>query len=209
MLRSVLICCALVLTETALVTLFASNDWIEAQIGRERALTRAVIGEAAETNLQAAAGRVFTRLFEDTGIRSALQRLAIPTDEERARSVGLEDVGSPLFGWAATRFEVLWHGVFQSLYRLIVLSRALPCAFLILFAFVVDGLMQRKIKQHNFGYASPVRFNTAIHGCALALYAIPVYLFLPIAITPAIIPVWTLATAHAAMLLTSNLQKRI
>jgi hypothetical protein len=209
MLRAILICCVLVVTETALVILIVSHDWIESRISRERALMGAVIGGAAETELDLAAGRAFTRLFEDTGIRSALQRFALPTDEERANSVGLQDLGSPLFDWAATRLEVLWHGAYQALYRLIALGRALPCALLILVPSVVDGLMQRKVKQRNFGYASPVRFNTAIHCCALALYSIPIYLFLPLAITPTVIPAWTLATSLAVLLLTSNLQKRI
>ncbi len=209
MLRATLICSVLLLAELLLVTLLAPIGWIEAQMSREYQLSRDILGERAATLVQTTASRAFATLFDDTGLRAALDRLIVPTAEERTRSVGLEDLGSPLFDWAETRLQVLWETVYQGLYRLVLLRSTLTDVLLLVAASSFDGLMVRKVKQHTFGYASPVRFNAGIRSFSLLAYAIPVYVLLPVAMTPVILAGWMILAALCAFLLTSNLQKRI
>jgi hypothetical protein len=209
MARLLLIYCGLLVGETFVVAAVVSADWIEEQIWRERELVRSTIGEATESSLHETSTASVAALFDATGVRETTHRLVALASVRRPHPVGLDDLGQPVVYWGASRLDVFWNVLYQSAYRLALLSHWLPYCITLLAPSAIDGLMQRKITQRTFGYASPVRYNTAVHLLSVALFVIPIYLFLPLAVTPVIVPLWAAAVALVILLVAANLQKRI
>lgn len=62
-------------------------------------------------------------------------------------------------------------------------------------AVIVDGIMQRKIKQDLIQMNSPIQFAVSIHIVIAIIFTPIAYLLLPIAVTPWFMPIWTLVIA--------------
>lgn len=76
----------------------------------------------------------------------------------------------------------------------------------LLVASIFDGLMQRKVKQAQFGSLRPATFSLA-GMVVIPVAALPVlYLMLPVSMSPLLAPLWTALVAWPLSLLVANSQ---
>ena len=98
---------------------------------------------------------------------------------------------------------------YQAIYRLLLFSEWMPYLGILILAAVIDGLVERKIRKKNRGYANPVRYRAGIR-LLIILFVVPLlYLTLPISVTPLLVPAWIFAAGAVLMLVTANAQHRI
>jgi len=192
----------------ALLVLFGKN-YVLNQMERERHLTANVLGSAAEQSIYSQAYVIYDALFKKTGVMKASFNLIAPTDAQRARSGGLENFGEAYFSHSVKRLTVFWNSLFQATYRAVLMFHWLPYMLPLFLPAIIDGLMTREIKKHNYGYASAVRYHMGIHFLITVFLIVPIYLLMPFAITPLAIPAIGFLQAIILMFTAANLQKQI
>ena len=189
--------CSMILVLFSLGLLFASTDFIRGNMIKESKMVYRTLGEEATREIQERADRWYIATIEKPQVEEALMMI-IPTREERERSRGLEDLGSPLWPWVADRISCLMDMIYWLYRRVALLLVWLPACLPALVLSVVHGLLERKIKQTNFGYASPIvhRYSWRICGWAIGFFLLS--FLLPIAISPEFIP-FMIATVMVMM----------
>jgi len=199
----------ILLIEVVIVGVFTPNDWLTRSIREERTMVTRWLGGKTTQALIQQTNTIYKTLFVDTGIVHASYGY-IPTREDRQNSPGLEHLGERYyFPYFKDRIDVMWSAIYQSIQRLTLFMLWTPYMLPLFIPAMYDGLSIRNIKKVTYGYASPVRYQTAFLTIVFLLAAIPFYLAIPVAVTPMIVPLWTIVFSLAVMLMTSNLQKKI
>ncbi len=198
------------LLEIMIVGVFTPSDWLETSIRKERVMVNNWLGPTTTQALIERTNTLYKAMFVETGLVRASYRYYIPTEDERKHSLGMQTLGQRyFFPYVKTRIDVMWSAIYQSIQRMILLWLWMPYMLPLFVPAFIDGWQRRAIKKVTYGYASPVRYQTAFMLIVLLLAAIPFYLALPVAVTPLIVPAWAMALSGAVMLLSSNLQKKI
>jgi hypothetical protein len=122
---------------------------------------------------------------------------------------GMEHLAPWLSVWVKGRLDAFWWVVFQGLYRLGLIALWLPALAPLLIALAVDGLVQRQVSKARQGYANPVRYHSAWHALILLAVLPALYLTMPLACHPLVVPLWAIALGAAVRLLLANLQHRL
>ena len=65
-----------------------------------------------------------------------------------------------------------------------------------LIAAIVDGAMQRKVKQELIQMNAPIKFALGLHAAIFMVFLPLAYLLLPIAVTPWFMPIWAVVIAY-------------
>jgi len=192
----------------ALLILFG-KEYVLEQMEEERQITSRVLGDTAEQAIYAQSYVLYESLFKKTGVMNASFSLIAPTESQRRRSAGLEGLGEAYFEHSVNRLTVFWNSVFQATYRGVLLFHWLPYMLPLFIPAIFDGLMSREIKKHNYGYASSVRYHMGVHVLITVFLIVPIYLLMPFAITPLVIPAIGFLQAIVLMVTAANLQKQI
>lgn len=198
----------IVIVHAVLFAVFVRETWILDALSRERVVLRETFGEELAGSVQQRAERWFNEGLVDTGVVQNSFFVFLPTQPERQASAPLEGFASPLFVWFEERLRVLWALVYHALHRWSALMAWLPYAGLVLVPFLLDGLLQRRIKQTNFDYTSPAAHSLGITLVALSILATVVILTAPFAITPLAVPGLLLLVSVTIGRLAANWQKR-
>jgi len=169
--------------------LFVETGWITQVIERERAATAAWLGEASAARLAARAGARFDAGVVRPGLIAGSVRLIVPDAEDRRRAGALGDMGSGnIIPYAQIRVFTFWRLVEQAFYRvehlLLWLFILAPFALAALF----DGGLMRRVKQLEFGNASPAGHRYSLYGLLLLLYAAVLGLLAPAVWPPPLAP---------------------
>ena len=209
MIIKVLLYIAVFLLELLLTVLIISPEFIRKELAEEQQHVANVLGARVEHNLREESADVFRKALVDTGVVSASYDTLIPTEDQRRRSVGMEELGSTTFVWLGERLKALWNSVYQMFYRFSVLWAWAPAILPLAIPAVVDGLSIREIKKMSYGYASPVRYHAMTHVLVFLVMGIPIYIAFPFAVTPLVIPIWAVLVCLALMVFTANVQKRL
>ncbi|MEW5890939.1 MAG: DUF4400 domain-containing protein [Pseudomonadota bacterium] len=143
----------------------------------ERAANRQMLGDSAYRELERRVDQRFTRWFIDSGIiRLSFQALAPKGGKQVFEAAAQNSFAS---GRYLTR---VWTAIYKALYRFEVAMHWLAALGIIVFACLMDGIMRRRIKTYEFGYANPVAFHISGHGLLAVLGLITVTPFMPFAI---------------------------
>ena len=209
MTRTLFITAIVLILEVLIVGVIAPSNWLHDAILDERIMVESWLGEDATINLVDNTNAIYSKFFVSTGLVKKSYGL-IPTEEERKRSGGFDDLGRETFHpFAKERIDIMWSAIYQSIQRTALLLMWLPYALALFIPALIDGVSSRSIKKVTYGYASPVRYHTAFHAVILLFAAIPFYLALPIAVSPLLVPLWAAAISVSVMIMASNLQKQI
>lgn len=209
MIKAIFVYTIVILAEMLLFAMLLSPDSVVKHVQHEQELNRRFIGPTGEGHVYDQANRWFNSALVDTGVIAGSFSMLVPTEEQARNSGGLENLGAGVFPAVNRRLKTFWNGVYQSMYRISAITQWLPFLLPLFLPAAVDGLCIRERKKWLFGYASAVRYHSALHLLILCAMAVPVYAFSPIVVHPALIPVWGCCVALAILLLTSNIQKRI
>lgn len=148
-------------------------------------------------------------VYYDTGFYDAAYWMFIPTEEERQKSRGLENLGTIWFKYAESRLEALEDVIHMAANRYAMLLLWMPAIVILLIPALVDGHMSRRIKQSSFNYSSPILHHYAGRFIALISFALAMLFTLPFSLNPIILPIALMLVAVAFGIALGNFQKRI
>jgi hypothetical protein len=208
--RSLWLSLVIWLVEVLFVAALVSDEWLRSVQRAEDAMIVQYLGKEKDAEVQRAAKDWFQTLFVRTGIQDSIWHYFIPTEAERLGSTGFEDVGRDhLFPFIAARLQVLWDSVYQTMRRFFLLLSWWPFLLAAIAPFAVDGLAQRKIKQSNFDYSSPLAHRYSLYAILGMFYVLLIGLTLPFPIPPQAVPIAWIGVAVALNVYLAHTQKRI
>lgn len=199
----------LLVIEVLVILLLIPGDWINKTIQRELELMEKNLGYETRQWISNTAGDWYKTSMLDSGFYDAIYRTLIPTEDERKKSKGMEDMGQIWFAWVEGRIKSFTNVIYQFYMRLALLYSWAPYLLILFIPAVYDGLMSWKIKRTNFDYASPVVHRYSIRGALFLGVGLFIAFFAPIALNPMVIPVAMMLCCVLLGLALSNVQKRI
>lgn len=209
MIYKVILYAVVFLLEIVLAALIISPEFIRKELAEEQQHVVNALGARVEHGLREQSAEAFRTVLVDTGVVRASYDMLVPTEDQRRRSVGMEELGGSTFVWVGERLKAFWNSVYQMFYRFSVLWAWAPAILPLAIPAVIDGLSIREIKKMSYGYASPVRYHAMTHALVFLLMAIPIYVAFPISVNPLVIPIWAVLVCLALMIFTANVQKRL
>lgn len=199
----------LISIEIISVPLFTDSAQIENNIIDEFRQTTRWMSSTEVANIYSEANVVFRKLFMESGIAQASYAMVVPDEGNRTNDRDEIKPAKEMVGWFDEKIVTWWAMWLQAIERLVLFMHWLPYAMVILIPACIDGWIQREIKKTNFGYASPIRYHLGMF-LIFGLVLLPLaFSFLPFAVSPLFAPVWSVVSALALVILTSNLQKTI
>lgn len=105
---------------------------------------------------------------------------------------GVNKVGSSFTNAYLQSMALLIYGVF---FRGSLMIQWLAYIGVFLFAAIVDGVTQRRIKNELIHMNAPIAFSVTFHIVIAIVFAPIAYLLLPFAVTPWFMPIWTVVIA--------------
>lgn len=147
----------------------------------------------------------------ETGITTHLSSFFFMSEEERARSAGMQHLGEKTwFRWVEGRAEALRYLMIQVFERMAHIWLWIPYALILAIPAAWDGLMTWRMRQHSFEYSSPFWHRFSVSTFSLICMSLLIGLFSPIPIPPFILPmVIVFLIPVLAIALISNMPKRI
>lgn len=193
--------------QISLVVVFADSGWLQAQIVNEKQGVADYLGADLVTSLGARADAAFRSFFVNTGVIDSVHRFLIPNADVPKH--GTEGLAPWFFVWLDDSLRTFWLMAYQGIFRFLILSEWLPYMGALLLAASVDGLVIRKVRKENLGYANPVRYRLGVRALVVLAVVPLIYLTAPISITPLFAPIWVIALSMVLMMVAANAQDRI
>ncbi len=195
--------------EATLIAVLVPGDWMKSTITTEQVYVAETIGEEERRYIEGKATEWFNETLVDTGFLHAMHRFLIPSEEEKAKSKGLENMGGWWFNFLEGRIVAFQYMAYHMFARLALLLTWLPYMAILLMPALYDGYNTWQIKKTNFDYSSPIIHRFSLKAAGMAL-VVMVSLFLsPFAMNPLIIPSVVMVSCAMLGIAVGNLQKRI
>lgn len=195
--------------EIILLTLFSSPSYILNVMAREGVAAEDVLGTEALRQVDARASGIFADLLIDSGVYAGIWHTFVPTADERRSSEGLENLAAPLFHWVDDRLTAVMTLAFQLTERLCMMGLWMPFSLIIFAGALFSGLTLRRIKQGTFAFASPSVHRISIRIILVSLIFMPLFLMLPLPLSPYLYPVLFTVCAFMIMGIAANIAKRL
>ncbi|MFC6674118.1 DUF4400 domain-containing protein [Marinobacterium aestuariivivens] len=199
----------LLVIELVVILLLVPGDWTDKAIEKESRFVESNLGSGARYWIRRKADDWYHLTMIDSGFYEGMYFTLIPTEHERARSRGMQNMGSWWFQWVEGRMEALANVVYQFFTRSALFLLWAPYMLILLAPALYDGAMTWKIKRTNFDYASPVIHRYSIRLTTYLILGLGIAFFAPIALNPVIIPVVMMVCCVLIGLTMGNLQKRV
>lgn len=189
------------------IAFFIPADFVTDNAKSEIQSTKEFLGDNSYSYLNNRTYVWYKKIFVDTGIQDKSFTLFIPTEEQKDRSGGLRNLGSPLFKWVDDKLKMYWNMVYLGMLRINYLLFFFPILIPFVVAATVDGFYTRRIKLITFQLTSATRYGYAIHALIFLTF-VPIFFFLyPFNLNPFFVPLWYILLGLSARLLASNLHK--
>lgn len=195
--------------ELGVVLLLVPGDWTYKEINKEAGYIERSLGQQSRNWIHDKARNWYQVSMIDSGAYEGIKRHLIPSEEERAKSRGIEKMGGKFFEWWQGRIDALSTVVYQLYARLALAILWLPYMLVLLIPAIFDGWMTWKIKRTNFAYSSPVIHRYSMRGLFSLGSLLMIAFFVPIALDPVFIPIVLMAACVLVGIAGGNLQKRI
>ncbi|MBS9424197.1 DUF4400 domain-containing protein [Photorhabdus caribbeanensis] len=195
--------------ELLVILLLIPGNWIDRSIKQESVLVEQNLGIEARDWIQEKASTWLRDSIIDSGFYEGMYYMLIPSEKERQKSSGMENMGQDWFVWVKGRMEALVNVIYQFYTRLALLMAWAPYMLILFLPAIYDGMMTWKIKRTNFDYASPVIHRYSVRGTLYLMAGLFITFFVPVALNPVIIPITMMACCVLVGLTFGNLQKRV
>lgn len=199
----------LLLVQLLVIGILVPGEWATRVLREERRLILQQLGSETGTRVLERGDIWLQRWILDPGVDLAIREFLIPSPEQRKRSTGLQNLGTPWFAWVEVRIETLMDVVQQVMVRLALLATWLPLAGLILLPALWDGWMSWRVKQRSFDYASPIVHRFSVLAGLWGSGLLVLCLLAPFTLSPVVFPLLLCGIALLGGLALSQLQKRI
>jgi hypothetical protein len=208
--RNIFLSLILWVVEVVFVTALVSDDWMRSIQDTEDKMVVEFLGKEKDEEVRKQAQDWFDKIFVKTGAQQSVYHYFIPTEEERAASIGFQDVGRDnLFPYITSRLQTLWDSIYQAIRRFFFVLCWWPFMISAFIPFIIDGLVKRKVKQSNFDYSSPLVHRYSFLFSVGVLYVLMLGLTFPFPVPPQIMPLTWIGMALALNGYLANTQKRI
>ena len=203
---------AIFLTELAVICLLVPVRIVEGAISEEYEMSVKSLGIERAEEVYDSAKKDYESLIIESGLYTAVVRHLIPTDEERRNSVGMEELGTR-DGWfqlVQSRINATTSIFYQLFVRFEVMMIWLP--YVLIFVTVpafIGGFWQRRIKQSNFDYSSPLVTNSTVQLLIYSCLGGMMFMVVPVAINHVLIPVIMIIISVLIGRVIGNIQKRL
>ncbi|WHQ45843.1 DUF4400 domain-containing protein [Alcaligenes faecalis] len=195
--------------ELVIVLLLVPGDFTYKAINKEAEYVERTLGTESRAWIHETATNWYQSSMIDSGALQAMHNHLIPTEEERLRSRGAQNMGSQLFKWWEGRLDALAKSIYQVFARAALVALWAPYIVVLLIPAAFDGYMTWRIKRTNFAYASPVVHRYSVRVVTSLWFVMLIAFFVPIALDPIFIPLVLMAVCIFMGLALGNLQKRI
>tara|TARA_R110001583_G_scaffold1028_1_gene8889 strand:+ start:11080 stop:11715 length:636 start_codon:yes stop_codon:yes gene_type:complete len=145
----------------------------------------------------------------DSGLYEGTRDVLIPTDEQKKRSRGMENMGGWWFKWVDGRIDAVANIIFQFYVRVAIMIMWAPYMLVLLAPAIFDGLMTWKIKKATFAYSSPLLHQYSLRYVGVTAAVALLATFAPIVINVSIIPLVLMSVCVMIGIAAGNMQKRI
>ncbi|CAM5562259.1 DUF4400 domain-containing protein [Eoetvoesiella caeni] len=195
--------------ELSAILLFIPGEWTKVAIDKEADYVEQSLGVRSRDWVHDKAASWYRETIIDSGFNAQVHQMLIPTEEEKAKSRGMQNMGNQWFAWMQGRIQAFTLMVYQLFARLALAWIWAPYMLVLLVPALFDGVMTRQIKRTNFDYASPILHRYSVRGIGAMVCGLAVAFFMPVAIDPVIIPIVFMGICVLMGLAIGNLQKRI
>lgn len=155
------------------------------------------------------AERWYQEYMLDSGVYESVYYHLIPTEAEKAKSRGMENMGEFWFNWLEGRLKVIALMIYHFMVRFAILMIWSPYMLLLLIPALYGGVMDRKIKQSNFDYSSPIIHRYAVRFTGWIILLSILLMLAPIAIPPLYMAFTMMLLSILIGMAIGNTQKRI
>jgi hypothetical protein len=199
----------LVFIHLLLYTLVVSEGWLQRMLVSERRATQELLGPTNAQYAEDRAKHLFTDAFVDTGIQAQSFRTFVPTEQQQANDGAMSEVSSPrIFDWVESRLRAFWTMLYGVTQRVSSGLLWWPFILITLVPFLVDAFVTRKIKKTSFALTSPHMQGLATRAIPLLLIGYFLLLFVPVTVSPLVVPVLMVATSALMWVVVAHFVKR-
>lgn len=199
------------LAEMFVIAVFVPSSFLKKIAAMEYGWMKASYSESTMNWLDQETDEWHYTLTRETGLADGMRWMFFPTEESQAKEKGMSRFGQNFwFPFLESRGRALDEMLKTTLMRIGSIIIWLPLLLLIAIPAFFDGLMERRIKQHTFKYASPFVYRYGIRSTFILSFIVFFCMFTPIPIPPMVLPVSVMAAiAVMGLLVVGNLPKRI
>jgi hypothetical protein len=199
------------LIQLLVILVFVPNTWLSKVYEKETGMLEETFGFQTSTHIVDKGNAMYSTAFIYSGVNAQVYNFFFPSDADRRRSIGLENLGSnswyPLINSMGITVKIVLILLFQRLSQILTW---LPFFVMVLLPALWDGYMTWKLKYYSFRYASPWFHRFAMHSIKLLIISLLIGFFLPLPIHPMILPIMILLVVPTVTIaLISNLPKKI
>lgn len=200
---------SIVLVELLLGLVLFSSDSVREKTATEGQWIRQCYGNDTAMMIRSRADAWYETLVIEPQLEQVLRDYFIPTEQQRQASRGLENLGSGLWPWIDQRIVALTDLLYWLFRRIQLFLMWVPACMPALVIAIIVGWYERKIKQTNFQYASPVlhlyawRAVGTLFGCTILSF------LMPFAVWPEIYPLIIISVMLLMGVSMGNIVKRI
>jgi hypothetical protein len=197
------------LLEFILICLLIPESFVKTQMREEVMDIADKLGQPTAEEVRTKTTDTFDKLFVRSGVYTTIHRMVIPTEAERMRSVGMEDLGQGIFPYVEERLEAMWYSVTQVIMRVFHFMIWLPFLLLIIVPAILDGIYQRKIRISTFRHVSALRHRAGFQGVVTIIFGLFILAMMPFSIPTLLFPVVGVAIAFMVNMSITFTQKRL
>lgn len=165
------------------------------RIEREFHSSTAIFGAERASAITLRANAAYDALVEGLGVADFLRKGF--TQRKDADQMMFAQKPSMTMGTFVNRYlqtmMALIYGVF---FRGSLMIQWLAYIGAFLIAAIIDGVVQRRVKQDTLAMNAPVKFAYAFHTVIVIIFSPIAYLLLPVTVTPWFMPIWAVAMSY-------------
>lgn len=198
----------IVLVHVLLYAVFLNDGMITQSMRKEQAEIADVVGLDVAARIRARGQGWYERMLVDTGVVDNVFKMYVITDEQRESEKIIRSRATDLFfAWWEDRVRLTFTIFYQAMVRAAYAVYWLPFGLALALPWLVDGMVQRKIKQTNFDYSSPVRHRYSLYLIEAAALSIFFLFFAPMPLPAWYVPATYVLCAGAVGFIAANTQK--
>lgn len=144
-----------------------------------------------------------------SGVYDGIRDFLLPSRDETDAQGPFADFARPVFTWAANRIDAWVAITFVICQRVILIAASLRLMWIVPVIAILDGVLNRRIKQAGFARASTFVAVSALRGGAFLVFAMVLLILLPLDLPPIIFPGLLLAGCALIARLVGHMPKRL
>lgn|SRR5574344_161022 len=201
----------LLIFEFVFLGLVVPTSAIEKSMNTEKEDIKLFLGQESADFVYTFAQDMYESSIVNSGLYESVYTFLIPTEEQKQASKGMEELGTRegVFDWTISRLDALCYTIYQFYVRVGTCLIWLPYVLILLIPAFICGVLERKVKQSNFAYSSPIVTQYATRFFIWLGLATVMLVFVPIPFPPEIIPIILMVVCVLIGQSIGNIQKRL